>query len=493
MIGQRIGNYRVVRQLGEGGMGVVYDAVREVIGGRAAIKVLRPQYAMNPEIAARFFNEARAANLIEHPGIVKVFDFGRLPTGATFLAMEYLQGESLFQRLRKRARLPEVDVLRLGRQIAAALAAAHGKHVIHRDLKPENIFLVDDAEAPGGERAKVLDFGIAKLSHEKHGGVHTQANMLMGTPLYMSPEQCRGSKSVGDRADVYALGVMLYEMLAGRPPFQAEEPGVYIGLHMFEAPPPLSRFAPTVTPALLRLVDSMLLKDPTTRPTMSAVATTLKDLANPPPATPRAQGAQGAQVAQVEDHTLRHVPPIPDDKPTAPSPIIKLPALKPPPLKLPPAPPAKETPPGQTGNEPTDQLQLAALDAIPTEHAAEDSTKLISGNLIPGGSQSAGNWQPVQIVQGAATPADASAGDPDSLLVDPLTTDRKKGLRPLHRASSPVMRLLRWTGVQRLAAQQRVALAVVGLALIIGLAIVLAIVRQSDVPDPTTPPPTLHN
>jgi len=141
MIGQRIGKYRLIRTLGQGGMGVVYEAVREDIEVRAAIKVLRPEYASNAEVAGRFFNEARAANLIAHPGIVKVFDYGHDPGGVAYLAMEYLEGESLYKRLTRIGKMAHGDVLRLGRQLASALAAAHDKGIVHRDLKPDKVML----------------------------------------------------------------------------------------------------------------------------------------------------------------------------------------------------------------------------------------------------------------------------------------------------------------------------------------------------------------
>ena len=280
MLGQRIGNYRVVRQIGEGGMGVVYEVVRDDIGNRAAIKVLRPEFALNAETAARFFNEARAANLIEHPGIVRIFDYGQLPSGVPYLAMELLNGESLHQRLLRERRLSEPNTIRLGRQVATVLAAAHAKEVIHRDLKPENIFIVPDVEAAGGERAKILDFGIAKLAGGQHGQVRTHMNAVMGTPIYMSPEQCKGSKHVGEHADVYALGVILFEMLAGRPPFIAEQAGEYIGMHLFKEPPSLKSLVPAASPGLHKIVDQMLLKDPQARPTMLAAASALKVLGN---------------------------------------------------------------------------------------------------------------------------------------------------------------------------------------------------------------------
>ena len=278
MVGARIGKYRLVRQLGEGGMGVVYEAVREDIAARAAIKVLRREYTSNPELAGRFFNEARAANLIPHPGIVRIFDYGTEPDGVAYLAMEFLDGESLWKRMERERRMSLPETLRIGRQIASALAAAHDKQIVHRDLKPDNIFLVPDSEAPGGERIKLLDFGIAKMADEYRGAVRTQLNYIMGTPAYMSPEQCRGSKGIGAPVDVYSLGVILFEMLAGRAPFVAAEPGEYLAMHMLSAPPHLSDFVPNVPMPLVELSLKMLAKEPTERPTMSQVTELLRRL-----------------------------------------------------------------------------------------------------------------------------------------------------------------------------------------------------------------------
>ena len=278
MVGSRIGKYRLVRQLGEGGMGVVYEAVREDIAARAAIKVLRAEYAANPELAGRFFNEARAANLIAHPGIVRVFDYGAEDGGIAYLAMEYLDGESLWKRLDRHKRLALPEALRVGRQIASALASAHEKQIVHRDLKPDNIFLVPDSEAPGGERIKLLDFGIAKMADEYRGAVHTKLNYIMGTPAYMSPEQCRGSKGIGAPVDVYALGVILFEMLTGRAPFVAVEPGDYLAMHMLQPPPRLSDYVPNLPPPLIEMAWKMLAKEPSERPTMAQVADTLRRL-----------------------------------------------------------------------------------------------------------------------------------------------------------------------------------------------------------------------
>ena len=202
-IGQHVGSYRLLRLLGEGGMGMVFEGTHEGVAGRAAIKILRADVASRPEVVTRFFNEARAANAIEHPGIVRIHDSGYTASRVAYLTMEYLEGESLRTRLDRVQRLPTVDALRVARQIASALVAAHRKNVIHRDLKPDNIMLVPDPDLPGGERVKILDFGIAKIAESLSATpMHTRSDMLMGTPTYMAPEQCRGAKSVTERSDV---------------------------------------------------------------------------------------------------------------------------------------------------------------------------------------------------------------------------------------------------------------------------------------------------
>ncbi|MFN0247490.1 MAG: protein kinase domain-containing protein [Kofleriaceae bacterium] len=236
-VGSTIGAYRVLKQLGEGGMGSVWLAEHTMLGRRAAIKVLHTEFSSRPEFVQRFFNEARAATAIEDPGIVQIFDFGQHTDGSAYIVMELLDGEAVDKRLQRQGTLDVPSALRLMRQIASTLGAAHNRGIVHRDLKPENLFIVRDPEVNGGERAKVLDFGIAKLTADSANKVRTQTSAVMGTPTYMSPEQCRGAGHVDQRSDVYALGCVLFHMLVGRPPFVSEGIGDLIVMHMTTEPP----------------------------------------------------------------------------------------------------------------------------------------------------------------------------------------------------------------------------------------------------------------
>jgi serine/threonine-protein kinase len=218
----------------------------------------------------RFFNEARAATSIADGGIVQIFDFGHHTDGTAYIVMEMLDGESLERRLHRQGSLALGDVLRLMRQIASSLGAAHARGIVHRDLKPDNIFIIPDSEVAGGERTKLLDFGIAKLSGEL-AGVKTQTSAVMGTPMFMSPEQCRGAGLVDGRSDVYSLGCVMFLLLAGRPPFVAEGAGELIILHVCEPPPRLAQLVPGLPPAVDALVARCLAKDPAERPASGAV------------------------------------------------------------------------------------------------------------------------------------------------------------------------------------------------------------------------------
>lgn len=260
-----IGKYRVLRKLGEGGMGVVYAAEHVELGGQAAIKVLLAEWIKEQEIVKRFFNEARAAARIRHRGIVEIYDFGHREDGSAYIIMEYLDGEDLFRRMRKRGRIPPAHAIHFALQICSALEAAHKHNVIHRDLKPGNVFLVPDPQVPGGERIKLLDFGIAKVQIEGDpSAVMTRAGSLMGTPTYMAPEQCTGATNVDQRSDVYSVGCMLFEMLCGRPPFVGQPTDVMVA-KMRDEPPPPSSLQPEVWPELDAVVQKALARKPEDR------------------------------------------------------------------------------------------------------------------------------------------------------------------------------------------------------------------------------------
>jgi hypothetical protein len=269
MLGRSLGNYNVISKIGEGGMGAVYLARHVTLGRPAAIKVLHPSLSSNQDMVTRFFNEARAATAVRNPGIVEVFDFGILEDRSAYIVMEYLEGENLGARIR-RGRLPVAATMTIVRAIARALQAAHEQGIVHRDLKPDNIFLVPDSELPSGERVKLLDFGIAKLAPVSGEVSQTRTGMVMGTPTYMAPEQCRGAGAVDHRADLYALGCVAYQMMSGQPPFVSEATGELIARHLYFPPQPLRSLDPELPADVDDLVLWLLQKDPAARPASAA-------------------------------------------------------------------------------------------------------------------------------------------------------------------------------------------------------------------------------
>ncbi len=263
IIGQTVGNYLVTQKLGEGGMGSVYLAEHPTIGKKVALKVLHAEFASNPEVADRFFTEAKAVNAIGHPNIVDIVDYGVIQTGPggrdrlVYFIMEYLHGLTLSQVIRTEAPLPPERALTIALQVADALAASHKASIVHRDLKPDNIILVQR----GRERdfVKLLDFGIAKLTGSDGLSSHkTRTGLVLGTPAYMSPEQCEGRATVDHRTDVYALGVVLYEMLVGRVPFIGEGYGEILVQHLTQQPVPPSQYrmmSPHVEQVVLKALE----------------------------------------------------------------------------------------------------------------------------------------------------------------------------------------------------------------------------------------------
>jgi serine/threonine protein kinase len=282
-VGTLIGRYRVSRAIGHGGIGAVYEAVQDAIGYRAAVKILGAQLTSDPrqkQYVDRFLDEARAVNLINHPGVVRVFDFGETDDHIVYILMEYLDGQTLANRLSdaqqgKSKRMSVLQVMRLVRQVAAAMAQAHEKSVIHRDLKPENIILVSDSDVPGGERVKILDFGLARFldSPERR----TTAGVALGTPMYMSPEQCYGGDLDG-KSDVYSLGAIAFEMLCGQPPFTDPKPARLMTKHVNEAPPQLKSLNPALPGEVTDLVHQLLGKQAAGRPDMRSLVARIDQL-----------------------------------------------------------------------------------------------------------------------------------------------------------------------------------------------------------------------
>ncbi|HEV8322757.1 MAG TPA: serine/threonine-protein kinase, partial [Myxococcota bacterium] len=267
-IGERVaGSYKVVAHLGKGGMGAVYLAEHELIGRKVAIKVLHSQYARNPAVLERFFMEAKASSgIIDHPGIVEVYDFGVTPFGVPFILMQFLDGENLEQRLDRLGLLAEADAARLCARIAHALSAAHAKGIVHRDIKPANLFILQDVERPGEERIKIVDFGIAKLADEwTQGREDTHTGIVLGTPSYMAPEQVEALGQIDARTDVYALGVVLYRMLAGRVPFSADNPRRVMAHHLKTLPASPRELNPRIRPQMEAIVLKALAKLPEER------------------------------------------------------------------------------------------------------------------------------------------------------------------------------------------------------------------------------------
>jgi len=272
--GTMIGEYRVEGKLGEGAFGQVFRAIHPMIGKHAAIKVLGRALSYDPQMVSRFIAEARAVNQIRHKNIIDVFGFGALPDGRQWYAMELLEGVTFDGFLKQRGHLPIEEALPILRGIARALDAAHAKGIFHRDLKPENVFLVDNDDGP--PEPKLLDFGIAKLSKKGSSSHKTATGAAMGTPYYMSPEQCRGHE-IDARTDVYAFGVMAFEVLTGTLPFESENALELLLLHLNEPVPSASARRPTLAPAFDPVFARLMAKDKEARPASATAA--LEELA----------------------------------------------------------------------------------------------------------------------------------------------------------------------------------------------------------------------
>jgi serine/threonine-protein kinase len=359
--------YKVTRLLGEGGMGAVYEAENTWTRRRVALKLMRPEYARNAESVERFLCEAQSAAQIDHPNVVSVLDLGRdAATGSLFIVQEFLVGRELREVLDARGALPPEEAMELLLPVVDGLVAAHARGVVHRDLKPENIFLVESRT--GRLAPKLIDFGIAKELRPRESGFRTLTGRTIGTPGYMSPEQVRGDVDIDARADVWAMGVVLYEALAGRLPFDHDENvQVMLARVLTSAPEPLERFAPAASPELCAVIDRAVRSDREQRfPDMlsfhDALAATgvgqrardtlrkqrAETLAGPPATAPRAWWVAAAIAAVallavlVVGRSRRTAPmPAPSARVTAPPSPVTPPVAPPAPL----APPAPVLPP----------------------------------------------------------------------------------------------------------------------------------------------------
>jgi serine/threonine protein kinase len=280
LIGRTIeGKYRIDAKIGAGGMGAVYQAHRLLIGDDVALKILHPEHVSQPDATERFRREAQAAARLKHPNAVSIYDFGVTNDGLVYLVMELIEGQSLREIIKQQGPLTQSAAAEVISQVCAALDEAHRQHIVHRDLKPDNIVV---KPMLNGLRVKVLDFGIAKLRDLAASNL-TQTGSVMGTPHYMSPEQCLGEE-LDSRSDIYSLGIVLYEMLAGVVPFNSPMSTAVVVQHVNQAPPPLRTINLSISPAVEAVVMHALAKQRQERPqSATALAEELRTAVSPTP------------------------------------------------------------------------------------------------------------------------------------------------------------------------------------------------------------------
>jgi serine/threonine protein kinase len=264
LLGSEVGKYEVVRKLGHGGMGRIYEAINPTIGKRVALKLLDPALADCESAAARFTREAQAASAASSPHIVEIYDAGIADDGSPFIVMELLEGESLSARIEREGRLDAEESVRIVAQVLRGLIKAHEAGIVHRDLKPDNVFLVDRDHDP--PVAKILDFGVSKVKKTQASTTLTREGSVLGTPAYMSPEQAQGEADVDARSDIWSIGAILYECLSGDLPFQGNSYEQMIVRICTERPKPLRDRAPGVPDRVADVVERCLDRDRAVRP-----------------------------------------------------------------------------------------------------------------------------------------------------------------------------------------------------------------------------------
>ncbi len=314
-----VGKYRIERMIGRGGMGIVFSADYEMLGQRVAIKLLLADIAGVPEAVARFENEARAAAQIQSEHVARVTELGTLESGVPFMVMEYLEGDDLGQVLEKRGPLAPIDAVDHALQALEAIGQAHARGIVHRDLKPANLFLAKRTD--GSSIVKVLDFGISKATNalSAASGGMTSTKAILSSPYYMSPEQLRSSRSVDARTDIWSMGVILHELLAGKVPFLGENIGELFAAILEQNAPPVRAWRPDVDPDLEQVILRCMERDPRRR--FSTAAELSQALAR--------HGSARGQIAVERTRTLQNAVPSATTNPHAAS--VFMPQAVPPP------------------------------------------------------------------------------------------------------------------------------------------------------------------
>jgi serine/threonine-protein kinase len=411
--GDRVEQYEITGLLGEGGMGTVYEGVQPVIGKRVAVKVLRRELAAHPGMVDRFIQEARAANAARSRYIIDIFGFGRLPDGSHYFVMEYLDGKPLAELLRAKRPLSFSQRIAIVEGVCRGLQVAHDQGIVHRDLKPDNIYVLEEEEE-SRPQVKILDFGIAKFTD---GSVKlTHGGLVMGTPAYMSPEQITGQE-LDLRSDLYALGVIMFEVFAGRPPFEGTTPMAVANLHVNQPPPDPRSLHPELPLELSRLMLRCLAKDRAARPASAReVWQALQRVAASDP-------------SQVELARTTPVGVAPRPQASAPSPSAELPPAPAPsapaaaPAPQVTEPPLPSGPPATSGPAPTVQVRSRPwLWALPLGLAIAAGGYLL---LAPPRDRDAALDRGGARRQVAASPPDA--GQPGLDAISPATSPAAAG------------------------------------------------------------------